>query len=313
MNTETNKKAFVFWKLPTGDPVTDGFSRNPEYHAFFQKCNEAFEFRFANGKESYIGDGKFVNVLKYEKGRIVPAEQEFAADVAYQFNRVTDDSFDNAIPICNTPEFRKWCGDKWSQYQLLNEYMPITFLIDKKDDLAENLAQITTSKAVLKPRRGQKGENVIVFDTKNPPELDTQVLEKTGYLLQEFSDTNIFIPSVVSGIHDVKLITLDGSVFANLRTPDTEGKEFCTYDSPYSEISIKDLPANVMAFHAKVKEIVDASFPNQIYTVDVGITAKGVIAFELNPHTAFPYIHFTCAEDFFNAFIKHFQIILERE
>lgn len=302
-----NKKKFVFWKKPTGDVVTDGFSRNPEYHAFFQKCNEAFDFRFANGRESYLGDGKFAEVFKYEKGRIVPAESEFVADAVYQFNKVTDETFDNAVPICNTEQFRKWCGDKWSQYELLKDYMPLTFAISSQEDLAEKILQITTSKAVVKPRSGKKGEDVVVFDAHSLPALDPEILAKKGYLLQEFSDTNIEVSGIVSGIHDIKLITIDDAVFANLRTPDTEGKEFCTYDSPYSEIAVKDLPPSVLDLHSKVKALVNASFPGQIYTVDIGITKKGPVVFELNPHTAFPYIHFDYAEDFLRAFVGHFQ------
>lgn len=213
------KKNFVFWKKPTGDPIIDGFSRNPEYHAFFNKCNEVFEFRFADYTDSYLGKGVFKNVFRYEKGRIIPAESKFKAEVIYQFNRMVDENFDHAVKIINSPEFRSWCGNKWNQYQLLGKFMSKTFLISNKNDFNEALKQITTDKAVLKPSHGKKCEEVTIFKKLNPPKLNQEILKKKKYLLQEFADTNVTIKGIVSGIHDIKLITLGDRVFANLRTP----------------------------------------------------------------------------------------------
>lgn len=298
------KKNFVFWKRPTGNPVTDGFSRNPEYHMFFNKCNEVFEFRFADETSAYIGNGVFKNVSRYENGRIVPAESEFKADSIYQFKRMADDGYDNAVKTVNSPEFRKWCGNKWTQYQLLEEFMGKTCLIRSESDIEENLKNITTDKAVLKPIHGQKGEGVIIFEKSNPPKFNLDSSKE--YLLQDFADTNIKIEDLISGIHDIKLITIKDQLFANLRIPENEGEEICTGDSPYFEVKTGSLPRKVLDFHKKVKEKVETMFTGQIYTIDIGITKNGPVVFELNPHTAFPYIHFEYAEDFMNAMIEVF-------
>ncbi len=304
-----NRKRLVFWKKTTSDPIIDNFSRNPEYHEFFRKCNDVFEFRIVNNKEAYIGNGVFKDVCIYKDGRIIPVDQEFKTDVIYQFKKMADESFDNVVSIIDTPKFKNWCGDKWNQYQLLKDFMPKTFLIEKEDDLIKNLSQITTDKAVVKPRSGQKGEGVVVFDKTLPPKLDLEVLQTKGYLLQEFSDTNIDVPNIVSGIHDIKLITVDDSVFANLRIPEKKDQEFCTFDSPYTEIDINILPKDVLVFHKQIKDKVGQVFPSQLYTIDIGITSKGPVVFELNGHTAFPYIHFVYAQDFFDALIKHLQLM----
>ena len=57
------------------------------------------------------------------------------------------------------------------------------------------------------------------------PEINENILSEKGYILQEFHDTNIVIPGVVSGLHDIKLITVGNDIFANLRVPEV-GKEF---------------------------------------------------------------------------------------
>ena len=300
----TNKKKFVFWRKLSGDSVADNFSMKTEYHAFFAKCNDYFDFRISSNRDSYVGAGVFTNVFKYKDWKIVPAESEFKPDVVYQYTNVAGNDFDNSIPIVDSTQFKSWCPDKWNQYELLNDLMPKSFLIKTRDDLKKYLKEIKTSKAVIKPRRGQKGENIIVFDKASFPEINENILSEKWYILQEFHDTNIIIPSVVSGLHDIKLITVGNDIFANLRVPEA-GKEFCTYDSPYTEITIKNLPKEALELHKKVKEKIDALFPLQLYTVDIGMTKNGPIVFELNSHASFPYIHFEYMEKFFNAIIRH--------
>lgn len=297
------KKNFVFWQKKDADPVIDNFSMKPEYHAYFRRCNKKFNFRIAKGKESYSGKGFFLEVFIYDGEKIVPAEKKFKADVIYQYATVADNTFDNAVPLLDSIEFKSWCPDKWNQYELLKEVMPFTCLITKETDYQESLKKIKTEKAVLKPRRGQKGENVAVFYKNNPPRLNEAILKSKGYLLQEFADTNIKIPNLVSGLHDIKLITIGEKVFGNLRVPEN-GKEYCTYDSPYTELDLDDLPKEVLDLHKKVKKLVSERFPQQIYTVDVGMTKDGPLVFELNGHTAFPYLHFNYADEFFKSMIK---------
>lgn len=298
------KKKFVFWRKLEGDAVEDNFSAKPEYHAFFNECNKHFDFRIANGTESYIGKGVFKNVFKYKNYKFVLAEKKFKANAVYQRKKVADDSFDNSVPLLDSVAFKKWCPDKMNQYELLKDLMPITFLINTTEDYKKYLSEIKTEKAVLKPRRGQKGEDISVFYKSNPPKLDENILKNKGYLLQEFHDTNIEVNDIVKGIHDIKLITIGKKIFANLRTPET-GKDYCTFDSPYTEIAPPKLPQEVFEVHQKVVERIKKMFPTDVYTVDIGLTKNGPIVFELNSHTAFPYTHFEYAMDFFNSLISH--------
>ncbi len=301
-----NKKNFVFWRKLSGDEVADNFSAKPEYLQFFSNCSERFNFRIANNKESYKGGGIFENVCRYENWKIVPAEKEFKADFVYQRMNLADKTFDKAVPLVDSIEFKAWCPDKWNQYELLKEFMPESFLIMTEQDYVDQLSLVKTDKAVIKPRRGQEGKDITVFDKKNPPKLNSEILTKKGYILQEYCDTDVDMQGVVNGIHDIKLITIDDSVFANLRTPEID-KQYCTYDSPYTEIPLSKLPKEVLEMHKRVKAKVDSLHPNQLYTVDVGMTKNGPIVFELNSHTAFPYTHFAYADDFIQAFMKHME------
>lgn len=67
-------------------------------------------------------------------------------------------------------------------------------MIKTKNDLKKYLKEIKTAKAVIKPRKGQKGENIIIFDKVSFPEINENILSEKGYILQEFHDTNIVIP-----------------------------------------------------------------------------------------------------------------------
>jgi glutathione synthase/RimK-type ligase-like ATP-grasp enzyme len=296
------KRKLVFWSKMPYEEILSFFSTKPEYHAFFTRCSERFEFRFANGKASYRGEGIFADVCRYVDWKIIPAEREFKADAVYQYLKVADETFDAKVPMVNSVAFKTWCGDKWNQYGLLSEYMPKTFLVESKEDLQAHIPKLQGTKGVLKPRRGQKGEHVLVFDADAPPMLDEEVLHTKGYLLQSHADTAEGIPGIVSGIHDIKLITIGDAVFANLRTPE-DGRDICTFDSPYNEVAIEDLPTELMRFHSMCKQAVGAAFPGQLYTVDVGLTASGPVLFELNSHTSFPYVHFEYAKGFFDAML----------
>ncbi len=300
-----NKRKLVFWNKSTGSPVEDNFLEKPEYHAFFARCNEVFDFRIAMDKSAYAGGGIFSEVCEYKDHSIVSVAGMFKADIIYQRKKPTDD-FDNAVPIVNSMEFKNWCPDKWNQYELLKEFMPKTFLIKTEEHLKNYLPAIVTSKAILRPRRGQEGKDIIVFDTALVPKLNHSVLVQKNYLLSEWADTDVSIPGLVTGIHDIKLITIDDHVFANLRTPEA-GKIYCTFDSPYSEALISLLPKEILDVHTRVRDKVAALFPGQLYTVDVGMTPNGPKVFELNGHTAFPYLHFGYTEEFFDALIKHLE------
>jgi hypothetical protein len=300
------KRKLVFWRKTTGDLTNDNFSEKPQYHAFFTKCNLEFDFRIASNSDAYLKNGIFKNVSKYENWKIVAAENKFKTDVIYQREILTTNNFDRAVPIIDTPEFKEWCRDKWNQYLSLKKYMPKTFLIQTQEDFLSNLEKITTNKAVVKPRRGKEGRNITIFEKKNPPVLNSEILTGTGYLLQEYANTDVDLKNIVTGIHDIKLITAENQIFANLRTPEP-GKDYCTYDSPYSEIPRQLLPQSIINLHREVMVKVNELYPQNFYTVDVGMTTEGPVIFELNGHTAFPYLHFSYADEFFNVIIKKLQ------
>ena len=300
------KKKLIFWRKTTGDLTNDNFSEKPQYHAFFAKCNLVFDFRIASNSDAYVGDGVFKNVNKYENWKIVSAEDKFKADVVYQREILTTDDFDSAVPILDTPEFKEWCRDKWNQFLLLSKYMPKTFLIQTTKEFLDNMKNITTYKAVIKPRQGKEGKNIVIFDKANPPNLNPDILAKHGYLLQEYTDTDVEIKNIVRGIHDIKLITMGGNFFANLRTPEP-GKNYCTGDSTYSEIPRRLLPQSILDLHREVSGKIDELYPDNFYTIDIGMARNGLVIFELNGHTAFPYLHFSYADEFFDAMIAKLQ------
>lgn len=300
----------IMWLKKAKDPVISGFSRNPEYHLFFQMLNERHNFRFAYELESHVGKGVFRNVYKYHKGRIVPAESEFVADVIYQFSRIgaLEHDFGNT-KILNTPEFKTWGGDKAKQHELLKNFLPKTYEVGSIEELKLKAAEMG-GPVILKPRNGQKGENVIYWDLKtslDEKSIDKKRLASPGYLVQEFVDTSCGISNVTPGVHDVKLITIGGSIFANLRVPEKPDSYICTFDSEYTELKLEDLPSVILDFHAAVKKVIGEKYPGQIYTVDLGMTRSGPRLFEINTHTAFPYIHFEYANTFLETFIRHLE------
>ena len=72
--------------------------------------------------------------------------------------------------------------------------MPKSFLIKTKNDLKKYLKEIKTAKAVIKPRKGQKGENIIIFDKVSFPEINENILSEKGYILRNSTILILLFP-----------------------------------------------------------------------------------------------------------------------
>ncbi|OGZ31709.1 MAG: hypothetical protein A3H02_01440 [Candidatus Niyogibacteria bacterium RIFCSPLOWO2_12_FULL_41_13] len=298
----------VYWVNKTSNPVEDFFSEKPEYYYFFAKASEQFIFRVAYGKESYIGNGIFSNVWKLNDGLLAIAESEFKADLIYQRRLfgTTSKEFEPA-KVINTPEFRLFSRDKYQVYRLLKEFSPETHLAQSIDEIKRAMEIVPGEQVVIKPRHGEKGAGVFVWNKNQEfkgESIQEEKLANGGYLLQAFVNTNGGIPGVVEGVHDLKFLNIGDSIFANLRTPEKKTL-IITGDSPYTEVATNSLPKEILDFRNRVCSKISASFPMQLYSMDIGNTPQGPMLFEINGHTAFPYIHFSYTSEFVSALLYH--------
>lgn len=305
------KIRLLYWCPKTGNPIDDFFAEKPEYYYFFGRASEEFEFRVAYGKEAHVTENLFRDVWKLEQGRLVPAEKEFRPDIIYQRKRLTETASETApAKTINLPEFRlSLSRDKFEVYNLLKEFSPETRLAHSVAEIQDAINATPGDQVVIKPRHGQEGIGVFVWDKKKTfsgEHLIEEKLKNGGYLVQVFADTSIGIPGVVSGVHDVKFLNIGDAVFANLRTPGNDGV-ICVFASPYTEVPVDILPPEMLQARKHIYDRISEKFPQQLFSIDMGNTANGPVLFEINGHTAFPYIHFSYTPAFVTALLKHLQ------
>lgn len=113
---------------------------------------------------------------------------------------------DPSIKVLNDRYLARIADDKLLCAKIFKKYSPKTFSIERRSDLEEALKKIKTEKVVLKPRFGYEGIGIYI---RNRGSVNAPM---KNYIIQEFIDTSSGIKGLVSGIHDLRLVILNGEV-----------------------------------------------------------------------------------------------------
>ena len=317
---ESNKQPrnILMWLRETDSHLNSDFfhgEKEVAYHKFFKEVSEKNNFRFAFGFDSYTGDATFSHVFAYKDGGLVEAEENFVAEVIYQFNRMVPIGFSvKPAVIRNTSEFKELCNSKIETYKYLKEFFPKTFIAFSKEEILSLLKEIETDKIVLKPNRGKEGDDVLIF-SKSEINLDLvkeEKLHKDGFLVQEFIDTSAGIPNIATSYHDLRIITFGDKIsLCHVRQPQ-DGSLISNYHKGASktEIPIDSIPEFILSFYKKVHSKIIKKYPNPMYSMDIGIGKDGPRLIELNSHTAFPGKDFKCLNLFINNLIEYLESLV---
>ena len=315
MDENRKPRNIVMWLKSVKDPALSNFHNKKEvaYHKFFKKINERDNFRFAYDFESYLGGGIFSNVAIYKDGEIIKTNEEFKADVIYQFKKMANTDFDRSdVVITNTPEFKDFCI-KINTYDYMPQFFPKTFLVKNLEEIKEALTKIKTEKVVLKPNRGSNGDDVYIW---NIDEFDLNLipndkLEDQGFLVQEFIDTSFGIPGIATSYHDLRIITHGDKIsLCHVRQPIPGTLVSNSHrGATITEIDIDSIPLFIFSFYKEVHAEIIKKYLKPLYSMDIGIGKDGPKLIELNSHTAFPGENFKCMDRFIDNLIDHLETI----
>ncbi len=147
------------------------------------------------------------------------------------------------------------CNDKYLTYRSLRGYMPRTFLSLKEADfLPDDLV-------VTKPRFGAQGRGVSIRKM-----CETKALGK-GFLFQEFIDTSSGIKGYVRGIHDMRLVMLNGKIMDfYVRVP--KSGMISNISRGGSMIRINGIPESAIMLSRRVDSKLRKSKP-RFYSIDL--------------------------------------------
>ncbi|MBI2578878.1 MAG: ATP-grasp domain-containing protein [Candidatus Aenigmarchaeota archaeon] len=233
-------------------------------------------------KPEWYNRGKFLlcwNLLEKRKEKSVPVN--FVFDRVLSFNRKHHDfmrnlrkKFKKVLLMMNDPFIEDLCNDKYLTHKLFRRYVPKTSISLK------GLKKIKNRLAVVKPRFGAGGAGVKVMEKYRLRKL------KKDYIVQEFVDTSAGIKGVYKGIHDLRLLVLNGKILDfYLRVP---RKGLISNISLGGRlVRIRKIPKKVM----RIANYVDSKFNKfvpRLYSIDFLIDKKQrPWIIELNSHPGF--------------------------
>lgn len=287
------KIAMYFGKEKSdSDPFSDFGIKKSVYHYFFKLGTECgFDMYIASGKESYLGDLKFKNLLFYNGACF---EKE---NIAMKMNAIFDRSGSMIFPpknldrkVLNCSAFKILCNDKNAMHKLLACFMPKSFSIKNQSEFLEKLSKFKKNNlVVLKPAKGLGGKGIIIDLPEKIKEITLK--DKTDYVLQEFIDTSKGIKGIVRGNHDLRVVIVDGKItLSHIRTP-KKGSLLANVaqGGAIKELAVLKIPSRVLSVTKKIQKIIDKKFFYPLYSIDFGINSNGKpFVFELNDQIGFP-------------------------
>lgn len=267
---------------PMGYPFDKGY-----YFEIYQEIIAEIEKRdvqvcIVRG-DSYQGEGKFSHGWKFVSGELEKIDN-IQADLI--FNR--DDK--NTIPeihdckIINAPELDNICLDKWKTAELFPEFSPKTDYVQsfaESEGVIEkrNLGQ--SDRLVLKKNFQTEGRGIFVLPVS---EITNDLYgDWSDVLIQEFLDSEVGVPGVVEGVHDLRVNVVNGEpINAYIRTP-KPGSFLANVARGGKGISLtyEQIPAEVMKKVEEIDKKINKYMPS-VYSADFTNSSKGYKLIEMN-------------------------------
>lgn len=226
----------------------------------------------------YTGDGKFSQGYTFDSP--VPVKdftvvKDIQADIVYNkggFSNVTD------VPVLNPRFIHDITSNKHETYLHFASYQPVSLVCSTPSEANDTLLEIPGEMIVTKQPTGNGGHGVAIMHRSE------FIAEHQHYplILQEFLTTDIGIPGLVKGVHDLRIKMGDGEVWAGtLRTP-AEGELRANVAQGGTERHLfpEEIPTDAIAIARQI----DSYFQDypRYYSIDMANTPNGWKLIELN-------------------------------
>ena len=266
------KSIVVFFKQPnfSDEPLDEAVY--VEGYTELAKAVTAKGARFviARGQYTYLGGTTFQGGWMFLDGVFQRYDGRLKADLIYN----KDNTF-IATPdanIINRRGLEDICIDKMVTYRHFPELFPLSVQAKSRQEYLQALGRITSDMIVVKPLTGFGGEGVHIIPRQEALQLEPEF----PLLVQQFIDTSGGIPGIVDGIHDFRIIVMNGRVLSTtVRTP-ASGKLLSNVSQGGTMQTVlpADRPADALAFVEKIDPSLE-KFGSRMYTIDLGRDISG--------------------------------------
>lgn len=290
-----NKKniGMAFSREFIGDtPLAHIGVKEPVYNRFLELCTLRGWNAYILTRKTHKGSGIFEGSWKFSDGKFEMIKSPAKMDVVY--DRTAGTKFppegDESIIWINRRDFKILAWDKWAAYQVIGHYMPQTLLVEDEKELPMVVNQIKTDLVVLKPFNGLKGLGIFIGPKSEAKNFKFHSKYKR-YVAQEFIDTGDGISGIASGMHDLRIVVINGKVtWCHVREP-VGGSLLANaaQGGNLTEINYEKVPNIIKNIVDDVSKKFYKEYDNPVYSLDFGVGKDGVPKiFEINDQMGFP-------------------------
>ena len=279
------KKIAIYFSDP--EPMGDPFNLTYPYWEIYQQIVRDIE---ANNIEvyivraSYLGNGVFSDGWTIQNRTLVPVGRPIKVDLIWHRGSQLTIPLTYDCPIINQPDLERFCGDKVQVAKIFSDISPKTKGINSYKEFTETVSEWNfdlESKIVLKKNFLYGGQGVNILPIKD---VNESLYENwQDVLVQEFIDSSVGIDGIVEGLHDIRVVTINGEpVYTFVRIP-KPGSFLANVSQGGTELplSLDKLPSNLLELVTKINKRLENYKPS-ILAADFFNSKDGFKLVELN-------------------------------
>lgn len=212
-------------------------------------------------QKTYKGNNVFAGSWDFDGKTFVRNDAAVTVDLIYDKGHFVPDA---SARMSNDRAMDEICVDKFKTFEMFPEASPLTLFVSNKEEFDAALKKFTDM-VVAKPVNLEGGYGVFI----GPVSEVAAKVTTFPYILQEFMDTSGGIPGLVEGMHDFRMVGVDGTIVASyIRTP-PPGKMTANVSQGGKQVEVRPdaIPAEARALF----DMVDARFNKygrRVYSVD---------------------------------------------
>lgn len=210
------------------------------------------------------------------------------------------------VPIINHPLFRIATDNKMSQYLLLQEYMPYSRFVSRRDEFTRAIEGVQSQKAVVKPFHGSGGFGIKIDTREN--------LLKGRYnyplLVQEFIESNKGIPgfSKENEVSDLRMVYVNNTLIYSLSRRAAKDSLFTNFHqgATASLVQKNQIPDSAMQISKQITQKLSV-FGHSNYSLDFMFdNSEKPFLVEMNTTPGFDLLNIVGDEDIKEHYLKEF-------
>jgi len=235
----------------------------------------------ARSPDSYTGNGKFSSSYKFTAERDLVPEGEVQASIIFDKGDRSTLPGDGFAKI-NHVDIDKLCDDKIGTAQIYSEISPVTIPVSHPNEVQLALDKVPGSVKVFKPSVGFGGEGIEIGTDKQIIS-HSEDINLYPALIQEFVDSSSGVTGIVDGVHDLRVIVINGEImqFSVRKPPAGSYKANVQLGGSIEAIEKSKVPLELRDIVDKVDEHLK-QYGNRVYSVDATFDGNSYKLIELN-------------------------------